>query len=514
MKKQEIFNILIIFIFSFSANYYYGSIGVFPIDTFAFFDSANFINKGFLPVRDYWTANGFFVDILQSFLFKLFGVNWITYLLHSSLLNFFLSFATYKFLIFKGLSFKSSLFYSVSVSILAYPSSGVPFPDHHSLILSVISMYVLIYSYEKKSNIFFSVSLIFLFFAFLSKQTPAGLFIILVAGYVFLYSISLKNTLFIKNFIITSFVFILLLIIFLLLSKTGIKNFLIQYILFPITIGEERSLDLTINSFISSLLGEFKFFLVVILIIIFQLLSKKNKNRFILDQTNIFFLILIFISLINQEIMKNQNMIFFLLPISFGIIHSNHKFFKDLKRKVFIFSVILLNAFVTLKYHERFNLDRKFMDLQNIDKSQYISGEEISKKLKGLKWVSLENQTYLKDEILLLKDSIEYLKKNKDNSIIISYYQFINSEIENNIYSPNRWYTDDGVSYPKYGNKYHEYYVNFYKNKLDEHKVKNIYTILPLDQKTFNFVLKSDCYKSFKINKLLLKHEILKCFAN
>ena len=207
-------------------------------------------------------------------------------------------------------------------------------------------------------------------------------------------------------------------------------------------------------------------------------------------------------------------MIFFLLPISFGIIHSNHKFFKNLKRKVFIFSVILLNAFVTLKYHERFNLDRKFMDLQNIDKSQYISGEEISKKLKGLKWVSLENQTYLKDEILLLKDTIEYLKKNKDNSIIISYYQFINSEIENNIYSPNRWYTDDGVSYPKYGNKYHEYYVNFYKNKLDEHKVKNIYTILPLDQKTFNFVLKSNCYKSLKINKLLLKHEILKCFAN
>ena len=71
MKKQEIFKIFILFILSFSVNYYYGSLGVFPIDTFAFFDSANLINKGLLPIRDYWTSNGFLVDILQSFFFKL-----------------------------------------------------------------------------------------------------------------------------------------------------------------------------------------------------------------------------------------------------------------------------------------------------------------------------------------------------------------------------------------------------------------------------------------------------------
>ena len=76
LNYSEKINIFLILLVSFIVNYYYGSIGVFPIDTFAFFDSANFINKGFLPIRDYWTSNGFFVDILQSFflityLFKL-----------------------------------------------------------------------------------------------------------------------------------------------------------------------------------------------------------------------------------------------------------------------------------------------------------------------------------------------------------------------------------------------------------------------------------------------------------
>ena len=135
--------------------------------------------------------------------------------------------------------------------------------------------------------------------------------------------------------------------------------------------------------------------------------------------------------------MKNQNIIFFLLPIIFGIIHSQIKLTKKINKTAIVLSIIFINTFITLKYHERFNMDRKFMDLQNIDKSNYISGEEISSNLKGLKWVTKANQTNLKDEVNLIKKSIKYLKNNKDNSIIISEYQFINSEIDHNIYSPN-----------------------------------------------------------------------------
>ena len=124
---SEKINILIIFIVSISANFYYGSIGVFPIDTFAFFDSANLINQGFFPIRDYWTSNGFLVDYMQSIFFKFFGVNWKIYLLHSSLINFVFAMTTYKFLINEGLTKETALFYSISAGILAYPSAAYLF---------------------------------------------------------------------------------------------------------------------------------------------------------------------------------------------------------------------------------------------------------------------------------------------------------------------------------------------------------------------------------------------------
>ena len=88
LKHLNIIYILTLLLVSFVFNIYYGSIGVFPIDTFAFFDSANSINQGFLPIRDYWTSNGFLVDLIQSLFFKIFGVSWSTYLLHSSIINF------------------------------------------------------------------------------------------------------------------------------------------------------------------------------------------------------------------------------------------------------------------------------------------------------------------------------------------------------------------------------------------------------------------------------------------
>ena len=75
-KKTDLINLSLIFLSSFFVNFYFGSIGVFPIDTFAFFDSSYYFTKQFLPIRDFWTSNGFFVDMLQGVFFKLFGVNW------------------------------------------------------------------------------------------------------------------------------------------------------------------------------------------------------------------------------------------------------------------------------------------------------------------------------------------------------------------------------------------------------------------------------------------------------
>ena len=189
LNYSEKINIILILLVSFAANYYYGSIGVFPVDTFAFFDSANFINKGFLPIRDYWTSNGFFVDFFQSIFFRIFGTNWYSYLLHSSFLNFIFAFLTYRFFLNEGLTKNASLFYSLSVAILAYPPVGVPFPDHHSLIFSLISIYFLIFTIKKKSKTYLFITILSLAIAFLCKQVPAGFFIILVSAYKIKFSL-------------------------------------------------------------------------------------------------------------------------------------------------------------------------------------------------------------------------------------------------------------------------------------------------------------------------------------
>ena len=96
--------------------------------------------------------------------------------------------------------------------------------------------------------------------------------------------------------------------------------------------------------------------------------------------------------------------------------------------------------------------------------------------------------------------------------MVISNYQFLNSEIDNRVYSPNRWYTNDGVSYPLSENKYFEYYVYFFKKQLIKNKIIKIYTLYPLNEKSFKLVLQEGCIITKKINNLLEEHNLTNCF--
>ena len=191
-KTKSIFlKITLIAIFGVSINFYYGSIGVFPVDTFAHYDLANGIINNHLPFRDYWVMSGPIIDLIQALIFKLFGTSWTSYLMHSSSVNALFAVSSFLFLIKLGLNTNTSFFYSICVSILSYPTVGTPFPDHHSSIFSIMGIYLLIISIKYKYK--FSWYLIpFLFFiAFFSKQTPATYllfsYLIVLVFYYFLY---------------------------------------------------------------------------------------------------------------------------------------------------------------------------------------------------------------------------------------------------------------------------------------------------------------------------------------
>ena len=160
----------------------------------------------------------------------------------------------------------------------------------------------------------------------------------------------------------------------------------------------------------------------------------------------------------------------------------------------------------------RYNVERKFMELQNINKSNFQDAENLSKKLKGLKWITPMFSNDPEKEIEFLNVSISYLKNNNKKKIILTEYQFIIAEINYKIYSPNRWYTTDGVSYPLNQNKYFGYYKNFYKNVLSRNEIDTIFTILPINIDNIQFLFEKNCIKTIQINEILYEHNIKDCF--
>ena len=82
---------VILAVFAFYINYFFSNIGVYPIDTFSFFDSGYLITKGYHPIRVFWVISGLLIDYIQALFFLIFGNNWNAYIFHSSLLNAFVS---------------------------------------------------------------------------------------------------------------------------------------------------------------------------------------------------------------------------------------------------------------------------------------------------------------------------------------------------------------------------------------------------------------------------------------
>ena len=97
-KKLEISLFIILALFSVFINNIYGNIGIFPIDSFAFFDTAYNILLNKHPFKDFWVTTGPLVDYIQAFFFKLFGLTWSSYVLHASIFNLIISLSLFSVL--------------------------------------------------------------------------------------------------------------------------------------------------------------------------------------------------------------------------------------------------------------------------------------------------------------------------------------------------------------------------------------------------------------------------------
>ena len=513
-QKKNIIYLIILGLFSFLINQHYANRGVFPIDSFLIFDAAYNITIGNHPFKDYWSITGPFVDYVQSLFFLLFGVKWFSYTLHASIFNMLLCLSSYYFFSKLGLSQLNTFLYSLGIAILAYPSIGTPFIDHHSVILSLLAVYSLILGVLLKKNLFWFLIPVLTIFSFFSKQIPSvylAIFFSLIIFFLYISSnyINKKNIFFLLLGTLFTFTIIAAIIF---INEISIKNFLIQYIFYPVSLGESRIESLNIN--LNNIVNQFKFIylstLPLIIYIFFYLKKKidnKNKKDFI---CSLIFIGSIVIFIYCQLLTKNQVLIFFLIPVSAAFSHIYIK--KYFKKKYLIYFVMLIFVFSTVKYHLRFNQNKKFMELINADLNIAVNANKLDQRFGKLKWISPHYLENPESEIDLLINTKNILLNKNENKIIITDYQFFSSFLKNKFASPNKWY--DNLSIPNKENKYYDDHKFFFMSKLRVNKISFLYFI-GKDKHKMDFfrelIDENECITKKIYNEILIEFSIKQC---
>ncbi len=470
--KNNIFLFLVI-LYSFFINIYYANIGTFPIDSFLHFDSGYRILQGEYPVSDYWIVSGFIIDFIQSLFFKFFGINWNSYIIHASTMNVIVSVFTYYFIDELVKDKKISLIYTLCFATLAYTVSGTPFVDLHASFFLLISTYLIINFFKDPKKFYLWPIIIFItFLSFLSKQVPF-VYVVLLQGLLILYIMAKQR--FVKALVVIVLSVISTLTIFyifLVFLKIDIKLFYNQYFDHPITIGSSRFVDLNIS--LENLFNKYKFLILPIIILtLFEFKININKKK---DHTIFFLILFLGLGLVYHQILtKNQIFVYFLIPIYFSLVHSEI-LRSNLKNKSLI-NILLISAviLITIKYHYRFNENRKFHELNKELINQSLPADKIDKIFNNLEWINPFFYGTPQEEIKILNQAKIELNNKSQEIMLISHYAFLDAITDTKMNFPNRTFTAEGISYPIEGIKLKENYKKFIKNKINVNSIKQIY---------------------------------------
>ena len=522
LKKEkllkELLILVIILTYAYLVNWFSGNTGVMPIDTFGFLDTGYSILQGHLPIRDFWIFTGLVVDYMEAIFLFIFGNNWNSHLAHSSFMNIVATTGVYLFL--KELNLKSNLifFYTICFATLCYPVTGTPFAYVHAYIFSLLAIFNFIIAIKKQNNILWFIFPFICFFAFLSMQTPTAYVLIILFISLIRYYVKYKNFTNLKFFITGCVTSCFLFLLFLYFTKTPLINFIYQYILFPLTIGEGRisSNEFAYISLIDQLnfrriFGEFKFLHIFLLPLIFISIKniKKNKEETNLINFTVIFCVLAFF--FNQLITANQIYIFSLIPIIAATLHFNLSNL-NLNPKLF-YLIIFIVLISTIKFHYRYNIERKFQDIENVNKSNAVYAKLIHPNFKNLKWITRFDEP--ETELSVIKKAIEIINNDKREKTLITHYQFMSTILDKRLNILNRWYLWDNNTHPTENHKYFEFYKKLINKNIRENKVKVIYLLGEENEILFDNVknyFTEVCFESKTIiQKKFSLHKIVNC---
>lgn len=501
-------SLFLVIVYSFFINIYFANFGTFPIDTFLHFDSSYRILKGEYPVKDYWIVSGFIIDFMQSIFFNFFGLNWYSYILHSSFMNVIVSMFTYFFISELIKNRLISFVYTLCFSTLAYTISGTPFVDHHATFFLLISTYLIIHFFKYPDRLYLWPIIIFvIFLSFLSKQVPFAYVCLLQGLVIFFFLIKEKSFKVLLIIFFSILITFLIFYIFLIFLKIDIKLFFTQYFEHPLSIGADRFSNFNIS--FESFLNKYKFLIIpVVLIAYFEFKNGFGKK----NHLNFFLILSLGLGLLYHQILtKNQIFIYFLIPIFFSILHS--EILKtSIKNKSLINVFLILSIIlITIKYHNRFNENRKFHELNKSFLSRSVQANNIDIIFKSLKWVNPFFLGSPTEEMNILKKAKKILNEKEENIMLITHYSFFDSITKKNMNYPNRTFTGEGISYPMNEKKLQDRYKAFLRSKIKEKSIKEIYFFKheKLSKEIINLNISQNCF-NLKEDDIFLIYEI-KC---
>jgi len=284
LNKKILYNgitFLILLIFSFFINQYYGYQGLTPLDDFLNYNCGYRILIGDIPFKDYYSVTGPVLCLTQSFFYKLFGVSWFSLVVHASVLNCIFCGIFYFFLKKIKVNIYFIFLFCISLSVLGYPNNGVPGVDHHAWILSLCSLLFFYVGLIQKNKIIFLLSPILLFIGFLVKQVPSAYFLVLISFVYFIYSIKKKNFYLFKELCFISLACIFVLIFALKIYSIEISDFIEQYFYLSLNLGSNRLEGISYDFFQEKLSNiYFLFFLILPLIINYIFFYYKLRKDF------------------------------------------------------------------------------------------------------------------------------------------------------------------------------------------------------------------------------------------
>tara|TARA_A100001037_G_C14755223_1_gene459376 strand:- start:76 stop:588 length:513 start_codon:yes stop_codon:yes gene_type:complete len=168
---------------------------------------------------------------------------------------------------------------------------------------------------------------------------------------------------------------------------------------------------------------------------------------------------------------------------------------------------------VTIKFHLRYNIDRKFHDLENIDKTIAVDAGMISKKMKNLKWITPYSEP--KKEIEIIKNAIDVIKSDERKKVLITHYQFFSLVLNEDLNLLNRWYLWSNDTHPTESHKYFNFYKKMIDKSVEKNNIEVIYLLGQENEILFKHVKNYFTEKCFESRTLIdtkfSSHKIIDC---